>query len=124
MPFTLAARFTIPPSAHIYWRHPGSSGLATEVVWDLPEGFSAAPLAWPAPERFEFVEIGDISYGYEDEVLLLSEITPPDGLSEESMSTLSARVSWLICLDRGQCIPGGKEVEIELPSGEGGPSEF
>ena len=123
VPFTLAARFAIPPNAHIYWWHPGSSGLATDVAWDLPQGFTAGPIEWPAPTRFEFPEIDDISYGYADEVLLLSEIAPPDDLSGDSVSTLSANLFWLVCLDDGQCIPGEITVEIELPSGDSEPSQ-
>ena len=122
-PFTLAAHFTIPRNSHIYWRYPGDSGLATEVAWKLPDGFSATPLEWPAPSRFEIAAIDDVSYGYEHEVLLASEVTPPVGLSAEAVSTLSADLFWLVCLEDGQCIPGEAKVTIELPSGDGGPSE-
>jgi thiol:disulfide interchange protein DsbD len=122
-PFTLAAHFTIPRNGHIYWRYPGDSGLATEVAWALPDGFSAGPLEWPAPSRFEVAAIDDVSYGYEHEVLLASEVTPPAGLSAEAVSTLSANLFWLVCLEDGQCIPGQATVTIELPSGGGAPSE-
>jgi thiol:disulfide interchange protein DsbD len=122
-PFTLAAHFTIPEDGHIYWRYPGDSGLATEVAWTLPDGFSVAPLEWPAPSRFEVAAISDVSYGYEREVLLASEVTPPVGLSADAASTLSANLFWLVCLEDGQCIPGQAKVTIELPSGGGAPSE-
>jgi thiol:disulfide interchange protein DsbD len=122
-PFTLPAHFTIPRNGHIYWRYPGDSGLATEVAWKLPDGFSATPLEWPAPSRFEVAAIGDVSYDYEHEVLLASEVTPPVGLSAEAVSTLSANLFWLVCLEDGQCIPGEATVTIELPAGGGGPSE-
>src|SRR4051794_29301951 len=38
--FTLGVLFKVKPGWHIYWRNPGSSGLATKVTWAIPEGGS------------------------------------------------------------------------------------
>ena len=61
-PFRLGVLLTIPEHAHIYWRNPGTSGLATGIEWDLPEGFTVGELQWPNPQRFEIEEIDDITY--------------------------------------------------------------
>ena len=112
--FFVAISFTIAPDTHIYWRNPGDSGLATGVEWDLPEGFSAGPLQWPNPHRFEIEEIQDTSYGFTDELVLLAEITPPDSLTPGDTITLKAEPYWLACMDDGQCIPGSAEVSHEF----------
>jgi DsbC/DsbD-like thiol-disulfide interchange protein len=39
VPFTVALRQEITPGWHTYWTNPGDSGLATNITWDLPEGF-------------------------------------------------------------------------------------
>ena len=50
-PFTVAVRLRMAEHWHTYWRNPGDSGLATEIAWTLPPGFSAGPIQWPAPQR-------------------------------------------------------------------------
>lgn len=63
---------------HTYWKYPGT-GLATNVEWELPDGFTAGPLEWPTPMRFEFA--GAVGYGYESEVVLITRIQTPDDLA-------------------------------------------
>jgi len=103
---------------HTYWAFSGDAGMPTEVVWDLPPGFSAGPLEWPLPHKYE--EEGDlIVYGYADEVLLLTDITLPASLVVGDTLRIGADVSWLVC--RELCIPGGGEVEVYLPVGDAQP---
>lgn len=120
-PFRLGVVFRIAPKTHVYYRDPGSSGLPTEVAWTLPEGFEAGPLQYPDPERFEDVDLGDISYGYEDEVLLFSEVTPSDAAAESTVS-FEAHATWLACMEDGLCIPGDAKLTLVLAPGTGGPS--
>src|SRR6266516_654338 len=59
------------------------------------------------------LEPGDIeTYGYENEVLLMQEITPPSKIDESSVK-LSAEANWLVC--EKICIPGGETLQLELP---------
>src|SRR5262245_16290061 len=60
---------------HVYWRDPGDSGLPTEIAWDLPDGFRAGEIVWPAPERFVLGNIGN--YGYAGSADLLIPIGAP-----------------------------------------------
>ncbi|NOX59238.1 MAG: thiol:disulfide interchange protein, partial [Planctomycetes bacterium] len=50
-PFDVALKFELPDGFHIYWENPGDSGLTPKVTWNLPEGFRAGAVRFPAPER-------------------------------------------------------------------------
>src|ERR1700722_15895266 len=63
-PFWLGVRLTIDPGWHVYWKNPGDAGLPTRVTFTLPNGFSAGPLRFPTPHRFD--QPGNIvAFGYE-----------------------------------------------------------
>src|SRR5256885_9479483 len=53
-------------------------------------------------------------YGYHDEVLLMTQLTPPEKIDAASVK-LSATASWLVC--EKICIPGGANVGLDLPVG-------
>jgi len=110
-PFWVGLRLTIRPKWHTYWKNPGDSGLATEITWTLPAGAKAGPIVWPAPS---FLNIGGvINYGYHDEVVLLTKITPPAEAS--GPLTLNADANWLVCEDI--CIPEEGKFTLGLPVG-------
>jgi thiol:disulfide interchange protein len=113
-PFQVALRQKIQPGWHTYWSNPGESGLPTTINWSLPKGFSAAPMLWPAPERFKAGPI--VSYGYEGEVLLPISVDVPDALRPGSTVTLNAHVSWLACSDI--CIPEETDISLSVQVGE------
>ena len=94
---------------HTYWRSPGDIGLPTEISWTLPEGATAAPFVFPTPHRYDVESI--VSYGYDDQVVLFSEVTLPEDLSPGT-HTLGAKVEWLIC--EVMCIPGGAELSLPV----------
>ena len=121
-PFRLGLLFKLPPHAHIYWRFPGSSGLPTSIEWTLPEGFTVDNLQWPNPVRFDIEEIDDVTYVYENEVLLFAQVTPPIALDSPDPVMLAADASWLICLESGQCIPEFKSPQLKLAAGKAKPS--
>src|SRR5215510_13713038 len=66
-------RLDIAPGWHTYWRNPGDAGLATEIAWKLPAGFSAGEIVWPTPEHFVVEGLGN--YGYRDAADLLVPVT-------------------------------------------------
>jgi DsbC/DsbD-like thiol-disulfide interchange protein len=107
----LGVLLEMEPGWHVYWKNPGDSGLATDVQLQLPTGFVAGPLLWPLPIAFK--QPGDlIGYGYEDSVLLASEVRVPDRLPKDPL-TVKASVSWLACKD--VCVLGSAELEEKLP---------
>jgi len=111
-PFWVGFKFTIDPGWHIYWTNPGTSGLATQVKLTLPEGFTAGELQFPIPQRL--VHPGDeVNYAYENEVVLLMQITPPKNLPVGKSEKIDGRATWLVCKE--DCMPGSGSVSIELP---------
>lgn len=110
-PFWAGLRMDMDDGWQTYWKNPGDSGLATAVQWDLPQGFKAGELHWPFPIRMDYPEL--TSYGYEGEVFLFSEITPPEDLAAGSRQTIKARVTWLAC--GNICVPGKADLSLELP---------
>ena len=111
-PFAVGVNFRITPGWHTYWINPGDSGEATRVKFDLPPGFKASELKFPVPERI--VLPGDIvSYGYENEVTLVTTITPPTDLKPGQTITISAKADWLVC--EKICLPGEGEAKLDLP---------
>lgn len=110
VPFFAGVRIRLDPGWHTYWINPGEAGMETRVKWDLPPGFSAGPLQWPYPKRF--VSDGVIGFGYESEVVLVSEITPPADLASGSKVSIGAAVDLLLC--EQICVPGSAQFAREL----------
>ncbi len=111
--FTVGLRLKMAPHWHTYWQYSGDAGLPTALEWQLPDGFKAGSIQWPAPDKI--VSPGDIiNYGYSDEVVLLTEITPPAQLPAGGEVALKAKATWLVCADR--CIPGDANLSLNLSS--------
>lgn len=109
-PFYVALRIRMEPKWHSYWINPGDSGLATKITWELPEGFQAGEIEWPHPEKIPTPPM--MTYGYENDVWLLTQITPPENLTQSTV-TLQAKARWLICKEA--CIPATENVQLTLP---------
>jgi thiol:disulfide interchange protein/DsbC/DsbD-like thiol-disulfide interchange protein len=110
-PFTVALRLVHEPHWHTYWKNPGT-GLATSLKWQLPEGFKAGDIQWPAPSMLKDREGTVIGSGYEGETFLLVTITPPASVATDAVE-LKAKADWLMCSD--VCVPGGAPVSLTLP---------
>jgi thiol:disulfide interchange protein DsbD len=110
-PFTAGLLLRMAPGWHTYWKFSGDAGLPTELKWKLPPGWKIGEIQWPIP--LKTVDPGDIeTYGYEDEVLLVQEITPSQKLDVSSVK-ISAEASWLVC--EKICIPGSATLQLDLP---------
>lgn len=125
-PFTLGLRFSIDETWHTYWENPGDAGRPNGLTLQLPEGFAATPLEFPAPEKF-IVDYGygvrQAGFGYEHEVIHPFTVTPPAGLAPGSTVRIAGKADWLMC-DPETCIPGSAELVLELPvAAEGAGSE-
>jgi DsbC/DsbD-like thiol-disulfide interchange protein len=113
--FTVGVRFKIAPEYHIYWINPGDTGIPTKLTFTLPPGFTAGDVQFPVPRKF--VMPGNITaYGYEDEVMLLTTITPRADLKEGQDVTIGVKEAWLVC-DKDQCVPGQAKDELKLHVG-------
>ena len=111
-PFAVGVLLRMAPDWHTYWKFSGDAGLPTEIKWNLAPGWKVGEIQWPIPLKTN--DPGDIqTYGYQDEVMLIQEITPPSTI-DNSPVKLSAQVDWLVC--ERICIPGGATLTLELPT--------
>src|SRR5438094_4555093 len=109
--FTVGLLLRMAPGWHTYWKFSGDAGLPTELKWKLPPGWKVGDIQWPIP--LKTIDPGDIeTYGYENEVLLIQEITPPSKL-DDSSAKVSTEANWLVC--EKICIPGGATLQLHLP---------
>src|SRR4030095_3284885 len=110
-PFTMGLLLRMAPGWHTYWKFSGDAGLPTELKCKLPQGWKIGNIQWPIP--LKTVDPGDIeTYGYENEVLLMQEITPSSKLEDSSVK-ISTEASGLVC--EKICIPGGATLQLDLP---------
>ena len=114
-PFWVAVRLKMQEGWHAYWKNPGDSGMAIDIEWELPAGFVAGNSEWPYPKQFSLGSM--IGYGYEDEVWLLTPITPPQSLDHKIPVEIKGNVNWLVCSEE-TCLPGStpmsQTMNVEL----------
>lgn len=110
--FRVGVRFRLDPGWHIYWKNPGDSGLASEIVWDTP-GTTVGELQWPMPITFRTPDGFITSYGYGDEVLLFADAHVSDKLTGSAQ--LSAAADILVCETR--CLPAQIMLTRNVPLG-------
>jgi len=109
--FTVGLLLRMAPNWHTYWKFSGDAGLPTEIKWNLPPGWKVGEIQWPIPQKTD--DPGDIqTYGYQDEVMLMQQITPPDDIDGSTVK-LAAEANWLVC--EKICIPGSANLLITLP---------
>ena len=111
-PITVALRLVHNPHWHTYWVFPGT-GLATSIEWQLPPGWQAGPIQWPAPRVLRDSKNNIVGNGYEGETFLPMTLTPPANLKAGDKVELKADANWLMCAD--VCIPGGAKLSLSLP---------
>jgi thiol:disulfide interchange protein len=110
-PFAVGLLLRMAPGWHTYWKFSGDAGLPTELKWKLPPGWKVGEIQWPIP--LKTIDPGDIeTYGYENEVLLMQEITPPPKIDSSSVK-LFTEANWLVC--ERICIPGSATLQLDLP---------
>ncbi len=103
---------------HTYWKGPGIVGVATFFEWNLPEGFSAGEVQWPAPEQVNMAALN--AYGYERNVCLLTKITVPEKIDSDEVN-ITVRSGWMACAK--SCHPGWHDFSLTLPVNRSGKPE-
>ena len=113
VPVTVALKIDLDPDWHVYWRNPGDSGIGTSVEWTLPKGWKASALRYPTPEKISLGANYGFSFGYEDEVVFLADLTPPAGA--KGKVKVSAEMSLLAC--KTDCMPADQSFSFEMSNG-------
>jgi DsbC/DsbD-like thiol-disulfide interchange protein len=109
--FRLGVLLRIDPTWHVYWVNAGEGGFPTSARLTAPAGFEVAEPRFPAPHRFTMP--GDIvAYGFEEELLLIADVTAPAELEPGAKLAFGVEASWLECAD--VCIPGSAGARLEL----------
>ena len=129
-PFRIGLRIRLAPGWHTYWRNPGDAGVAPELDLALPNGATAGPIGWPAPQRL--AEGPLMTYAYTGEVLLPLTITPAPAAAalgtptagtpapsspplQDGGMTIAADARWLVC--KQICVPEQAHFTLNLPAG-------
>lgn len=110
-PFCVALWLKMDKNWHTYWKNSGDSGLPTRIEWNLPDGFVPGVIQWPYPKRFKESEL--VSFGYEGEVFLITQIEAPKAIKSGTKAKISASADWLVCKE--SCIPGHVDLVIKMP---------
>jgi len=110
--FMAGLHLRLKPGWHTYWVNPGDSGLPVALEWKLPPGWKAGVLQWPVPKKFSADGEEMSSYGYDGELLLMTELTPPVDLPAGD-AAIHAHASWLACAK--SCVPGSADLVLTLP---------
>ncbi len=121
-PFAIALKLTIDSGWHVNWINPGDAGLAPEIEWELPEGFTAGDIQWAYPHKLPLHPF--MGFGYEEKILFPVVITPSNAISESSI-TIRAHAEWLVC--REECVPEEANLEFTMsvdPAGATQPSAW
>jgi DsbC/DsbD-like thiol-disulfide interchange protein len=95
---------------HTYWRFPGIVGVPTQLKWNLPKGWKAGELIYPEPERTLMFQIK--AQGFDRDVMLRTEITPPANLKIGEQVTLTGKASWMCC--GNSCHPASMDLSLTL----------
>ncbi len=107
---TVAVRLTLDPGWHTYWTNPGDAGLPLKVKWTLPPGVAAGPLQFPTPHLTPQPPL--MSFGYETEVFVLTELTVPADAVVGSTLSIAGNAEWLACAE--VCLPASGPLALEL----------
>lgn len=105
-PFKVGLRLRMAPGWHTYWRNPGDAGIPPELAFTLPDGATAGPIAWPAPQRQPEGPL--MTYGYSGALLLAAPVTG-------AANTVRLHASWLVCKEI--CVPEEGDFRLDLPTG-------
>jgi thiol:disulfide interchange protein len=114
-PFKLGVELSMKSGWHTYYKESGDAGLPSKIIWHLPAGFTAGPILWEKPSKFD--DSGIVTYGYKDKTLLGATITPPATIASGTVD-IKADVKWLSCAEI--CVPGGTSVTLSLPVAKAG----
>ena len=107
----LGVAFDLDPGWHLYWNGQSDSGAPIDLKLELPGGYKAGDILWPAPTRH--ISPGDLlDHVYEKRVTLLVPVEVPPDAKPGSSAHFSAEGSWLVC--KTVCLMGSGTGGLDL----------
>ena len=106
--YLIGVKFKFDQGWHTYWINPGDSGEKAKFDWNLPEGYKISNPKWPAPSTIPYPPL--MTYGYENEVIILFSLYKEIGSVKKGEITLNSE--WLACADI--CLPQSGTTKINL----------
>ncbi len=107
----VAVKITVAEGWHTYASEPGDSGMPPSIVFSGIDGLELAEWRFPPPETFTD-SIGT-SYGYEHEVVLLSDVLIPKDVPVGGAIELTVSIKWMICRDICVFQTGTQTVSVQ-----------
>jgi cytochrome c biogenesis protein CcdA/DsbC/DsbD-like thiol-disulfide interchange protein len=116
-PARIAARVTVEDGWHINSHEPTFDWLIpTQLRLELPEGWAEPTLTYPEHEMQTFGFADEALAVYDGEVVILAELTIPEGVTEDSV-TLEGVLGYQAC-DHDSCDPPNEaRASLELTLG-------
>jgi DsbC/DsbD-like thiol-disulfide interchange protein/cytochrome c biogenesis protein CcdA/thiol-disulfide isomerase/thioredoxin len=111
--FSVALKLEHPEGWHSYYQNSGGVELPPVIEWKLPEGFTAGPIQWPAPEVKE--GFFGKSFVFTGSPVFITDLTAPKDLANGETVTLTAHATWQICEEA--CINEDETFTLTLPVG-------
>jgi DsbC/DsbD-like thiol-disulfide interchange protein/cytochrome c biogenesis protein CcdA len=102
---------------HGYWKNGGDAGFGLTVEWDLPDGVTVDPFAYPVPKPL--VLFGLMNHVYERPYALLARVKVPDSVAPGTDLSFSGKAFWLACTDE-VCVPEEAMIAVKLTAGHPG----
>lgn len=106
----VAVRFQLEPGWHVYWEHPGQSGIATTIIWSASEGVSFGPVTRPVPELLRIA--GIVTHVHHGDLALATSASLPAAPARSPLR-ITAEVRYGVCRDL--CLPGKATLRLEIP---------
>ncbi|MEE9272386.1 MAG: thioredoxin family protein [Robiginitomaculum sp.] len=100
---------------HTYWVNPGDAGKSIRVNWGDKGDLVIGPMQLPAPHLIPFM--GMVSYGYDEDILVIFDVEIPKRAKIGSVIHLSGAANWLVCDDKS-CVPQDAEISYDLLVGK------
>ena len=93
----IAVQLTVADGWHTYAKEPGDSGMPPSIAISGPEGLTVGEWRFPPPQTF--IDSVGTTYGYEHQVVLLSDLQIPENVADGTVIELTADIQWMICRD-------------------------
>lgn len=114
-PFRVGVYFDLQPDTYFYYKTPGTTGLPTRIRLELPPGFEAGPLQFPAPTvKHDPTDPQAVYFVYKKSTLIYAQVAPPPDLKVGEDVEIRAVLDYQFCNDTCTAVRD-RQVALILP---------